>query len=765
MLNRIHFHLSLWLTLGALCALGVQAQTHPEMRRAPLVTASVADAKMRFAALPHVYQLRLEVFAADGAKLFDSAFKSGNLFDWPLHDQQGQPLADGAYLCVVTVKDFAGRLTQQRGAVTLQAGQPSLAPDQAELTMRELSARLPGDRNEPLAVLPGGVGLAATLLVHDGQDGRLVNGSGDLSFRTGDIFAGKDVEQMRLTAEGNLGIGLKHPQARLDVGGLIRTSEGIMFPDGSVQTTAYVAAGVSRGASARLPQEAQGKASAVRLAPSIEGTGTTNRITKWIDGPNGVVGDSVISEVSGNVGVGTGSPAAGLDYRGSTAAFFTRDIGTTNFGTAQSALQLGVTNLGSRNAGVGPSFLFFADNSAGNKSFLGRVSGVWENPTAGAEAGAIFFQVRANSGDVSALTERMRITAAGNVGIGTTVPTAKLHVAGGDLLFENKWRAETTTVNFGSVPGPPNLIGGFLGTGSSGATPGNRVTAGVIGATIGGGGFNGPINLPSIFFGDGSNQVTDWFGTVGGGYGNRAGNGDQTPDDAKLATVGGGYHNTASGSYATVGGGQNNTASGNDASVGGGDGNTASGGYATVGGGFSNRASGSAATVGGGGFNTASGNYAVVPGGKHAVASHYGELAFAGDYFFVNGDAQASLYTLRSTTTDATATELFLDFAETQRITIAAGRALTFDILVTAKAASGVVAGYKFAGVIKNNSGTTILVGSVANLLTAEDASAAGWNVTVTADNTNDSLKITVTGAASTTIRWHAVVRTSELSF
>jgi hypothetical protein len=53
---------------------------------------------------------------------------------------------------------------------------------------------------------------------------------------------------------------------------------------------------------------------------------------------------------------------------------------------------------------------------------------VWENPTAGAEAGAIFFQTRANSADTTASTERMRITASGNVGIGTANPDAKLSI-------------------------------------------------------------------------------------------------------------------------------------------------------------------------------------------------------------------------------------------------------------------------------------------------------------------------------------------------
>jgi hypothetical protein len=176
-----------------------------------------------------------------------------------------------------------------------------------------------------------------------------------------------------------------------------------------------------------LPQRANAETANEKTAAPTAPAGTVNRVAKFAaDGASLV--DSTITEVSGNVGIGTTNPQSGLDYRHGLAPFFTRDIGTTNFGTPQSALQLGVTNLGSRNGNVGPSFLFFADNSAGAKSFLGRVSGAWENPTAGAETGAILFQTRANSGDTGASTERMRITAGGNVGIGTALPSGRLHV-------------------------------------------------------------------------------------------------------------------------------------------------------------------------------------------------------------------------------------------------------------------------------------------------------------------------------------------------
>ena len=81
----------------------------------------------------------------------------------------------------------------------------------------------------------------------------------------------------------------------------------------------------------------------------------------------------------------------------------------------------------------------------------------------------------------------------------------------------------------------PNAING---------NSGNNVTAGVFGATIGGGGTGVLVN-----------QVTGSLGVVAGGYGNKAG---------FAAVVSGGEFNLASGLRSTIAGGSFNTASGNN---------------------------------------------------------------------------------------------------------------------------------------------------------------------------------------------------------
>jgi hypothetical protein len=61
--------------------------------------------------------------------------------------------------------------------------------------------------------------------------------------------------------------------------------------------------------------EAGGVAAISDVLPSaaISGSGTTNAITRWSDGPNGVVADSILSENSGKVGLSNPNPVVALD--------------------------------------------------------------------------------------------------------------------------------------------------------------------------------------------------------------------------------------------------------------------------------------------------------------------------------------------------------------------------------------------------------------------------------------------------------------------
>ncbi len=212
--------------------------------------------------------------------------------------------------------------------------------------------------------------------------------------------------------------------------------------------------------------------------------------------------------------------------------------------------------------------------------------------TAAAGGGGAGWNLSGNSG-----------TTAGTNFLGTTDNVAlEFHVNGARAL-----RLEPH-------PSSPNVIGGFIG---------NGVTAGVLGATIGGGGLGSQVN-----------RVTAFLGTVGGGSANTAG---------RRATVAGGVNNTAGAGFSTVAGGGSNNATGGASAIGGGQENTASNTQATVGGGLANTASGNSSTVGGGGGNTASASFATVGGGASNDASAPSATVAGGDRNTASGTGHSTV--------------------------------------------------------------------------------------------------------------------------
>jgi hypothetical protein len=254
---------------------------------------------------------------------------------------------------------------------------------------------------------------------------------------------------------------------------------------------------------------------------------------------------------------------------------------------------------------------------------------------------------------------------------------------------------------------------------------------------------------------------------VGGGERNTASNTNNV--------IAGGYNNTASGGFsniipAAICGGGSNTASGFGSFVGGGRTNTASAEYSTTVCGYSNSASGNASVVVGGGVgggdiglgNTASGTWSAILGGSATLANRTGMQAHAAGQFAAQGDAQRARFVLRNKTTTNSAVELFLDGSAT-RLTIPSGKYLTGTINIAGIKSDGTAAAsYIRQFSIKNVAATTSLVGTVNTIGTDE---AASTSISITADDTNDALKVEVTGIASETWRWVASVDVVEVAY
>lgn len=240
------------------------------------------------------------------------------------------------------------------------------------------------------------------------------------------------------------------------------------------------------------------------------------------------------------------------------------------------------------------------------------------------------------------------------------------------------------------------------------------------------------------------------------------------------SVIGGGDRNTASGTESVVSGGQVNAATSTGCTVGGGRVNSSTSGDSTVGGGLSNLSTNSASTVSGGDTNTASGNKSSIPGGERGVADQRGMFSHASGRFSIDGDAQYSRMIMRRQTTDATPTVLTADGTSggsDDRVTLPAESAFCFDIYVIATQSAGVAgtasdsAWWHFRGGIKrDNSNNTTLIGSNTSE-TGADAGAAAWQVSVTANDVNESLQIEVTGEALKTIRWVATVQYARVAY
>lgn len=140
---------------------------------------------------------------------------------------------------------------------------------------------------------------------------------------------------------------------------------------------------------------------------TIHGTSNATRTSSYV----------LLQPTEGNVGIGTTTPAAILDIQGP----MTTD-GSLSF---QSIL---ANNTTAYNANPVAGQMFYNKyTAAGAYAGMGGVTVGKENTTDSNYSSYMALHTRTNG---SAIAERVRITSAGNVGIGTSVPTRLFHVSG-----------------------------------------------------------------------------------------------------------------------------------------------------------------------------------------------------------------------------------------------------------------------------------------------------------------------------------------------
>jgi hypothetical protein len=135
------------------------------------------------------------------------------------------------------------------------------------------------------------------------------------------------------------------------------------------------------------------------------------------------------------------------------------------------------------------------------------------------------------------------------------------------------------------------------------------------------------------------------------------------------------------------------------------------------------------------------------------------------------GISQSALLLLGRQTTDATATVLTSNTSAagtTNQVILPNNSAYSFSgEVIAGVTGGGNAARWTINGAIKRgaNAASTTMVGTATVTMSHFDVGAAAWVVAVTADTTNGGIAVTVTGAASTTIRWVCKINTTEMTY
>jgi hypothetical protein len=159
-----------------------------------------------------------------------------------------------------------------------------------------------------------------------------------------------------------------------------------------------------------------------------------------------------------------------------------------------------------------------------------------------------------------------------------------------------------------------------------------------------------------------------------------------------------------------------------------------------------------------GGSNASEGEYSVAIG-RQSLSGAHGQVAISSGFFESRGDAQMGMYQLRAKTMDDTPSKLFLD-GISRKMVVRPMCSCGFTVrLLAYNITDDMCSIWVFKGAVsRKSSGIYLSESMVTESWSEQDGLEAG----VSADNSDKSLSVDVTGLAGRTVYWSAVVVTSE---
>eukprot|EP01035_Chromulina_nebulosa_P033073 gene33073-44264_t len=222
----------------------------------------------------------------------------------------------------------------------------------------------------------------------------------DITFGYGP--SGSMTETMRVKGNGNVGIGTNNPTAKLDVNGVVNVFDGgsKSYPAGIAtevgsQTVNF---GINDGRFGTQTTAQAGGFMRVDARGTTFGGPVFQFFTRAANAAS--ASTSMVIEDTGNVGIGTSSPASKLHVNGG--------ITSTSLTTGALNLTGPIATSGNVATHTQGAYLEWNKSSGGGQAYL-------LNQRGSGTGGIIFGEVTS----ADAVTESMRITAAGNVGVGT----------------------------------------------------------------------------------------------------------------------------------------------------------------------------------------------------------------------------------------------------------------------------------------------------------------------------------------------------------